>query len=242
MKPASTERWTEAQTAEREYWNWPTVDSRELLRIALGLSEAATWAQRYLPSHPPEVDWLEIGIGPLGMGCMHFFSGLGSRKLVGVDPLPLIDLRDIRLPSPVAATVAACRAENYEHVVSPGEATPLNDDRFGLVLAHNVLDHVRDPAAVVRECYRVLQPGGWLFVACDTSSRVGRLTFELFTKRRRADTWLVRAHPFQFRAPDVISLVEQARFRIVAQDSPGAAVQRLAGRSRRLFLVARKSP
>ena len=64
--PVSSERWREAQRAEREYWNWPIIDPRELARIVLGLSEAAVWAKERFPAGTPSGDWVEFGIGPLG--------------------------------------------------------------------------------------------------------------------------------------------------------------------------------
>src|SRR5687768_5817150 len=137
----SSERWREAQGAEREYWNWPLVDARELSRIVLGLSEAAVWAKERLPSPILASEWVELGIGPLGLGCGHFFNAGESPRLVGVDPLPLIPREELLLPQPFIALIEACR-RNYHHVVAQGESTGLEDERFGFAILHNMLDHV----------------------------------------------------------------------------------------------------
>ena len=41
-----------------------------------------------------------------------------------------------------------------------GEHLPFADATFDLVYAHGVVQYTSDPAALVRECYRVLKPGG----------------------------------------------------------------------------------
>ncbi|MGE3783147.1 MAG: class I SAM-dependent methyltransferase [Alphaproteobacteria bacterium] len=46
-----------------------------------------------------------------------------------------------------------------------GESLPFSDNTFDLILSHQVLEHVENPAAVIREAYRVLKPGGYIFLA-----------------------------------------------------------------------------
>ncbi|OKO85287.1 methyltransferase domain-containing protein [Bradyrhizobium sp. AS23.2] len=41
-----------------------------------------------------------------------------------------------------------------------GERIPFPDQSFDAVISSNVLEHVADPAAVIKECFRVLRPGG----------------------------------------------------------------------------------
>ncbi|UWU66946.1 class I SAM-dependent methyltransferase [Bradyrhizobium sp. NC92] len=41
-----------------------------------------------------------------------------------------------------------------------GEHIPFPDQSFDAVISSNVLEHVADPAAVMKECFRVLRPGG----------------------------------------------------------------------------------
>jgi len=48
--------------------------------------------------------------------------------------------------------------------VAPAESLPFEDDFFDVVLSHEVLEHVGDDRAAVREAIRVLRPGGRLVV------------------------------------------------------------------------------
>ena len=45
-----------------------------------------------------------------------------------------------------------------------GEFLPLADCSVDLIVSRQVLEHVKSPATVITECYRVLKPGGRLFI------------------------------------------------------------------------------
>jgi SAM-dependent methyltransferase len=44
----------------------------------------------------------------------------------------------------------------------PGEALPYEDDRFDIIIARYVFEHIPDPEWAARELLRVLRPGGWI--------------------------------------------------------------------------------
>jgi SAM-dependent methyltransferase len=45
-----------------------------------------------------------------------------------------------------------------------GEQLPFRDESFQLVGAFDLIEHLREPQTLLREAYRVLQPGGYLIV------------------------------------------------------------------------------
>ena len=44
--------------------------------------------------------------------------------------------------------------------IAPDGTVPVGDGEFDAVLSTQVLEHVEDPAVYLRECFRVLRPGG----------------------------------------------------------------------------------
>jgi SAM-dependent methyltransferase len=47
-------------------------------------------------------------------------------------------------------------------IIGPADSLPVRDREFALVLCTQVLEHVPEPALVLSECFRVLEPGGFL--------------------------------------------------------------------------------
>jgi SAM-dependent methyltransferase len=69
-------------------------------------------------------------------------------------------------PSAVALTRANLRQQDLAAgvVCADGQSLPFADQSFDFVYAHGVVQYAADDGAMVRECHRVLRPGGSILV------------------------------------------------------------------------------
>ena len=96
---------------------------------------------------------------------------------------------------------------NVTFVRGDGLSLPFKPDHFDLVLSHSVIEHVHSPEDYLRECFRVLRPGGVLFLSTppyysSAGSHLARLKipipYQLLLPRRWAfqlNFYLAREHP-----------------------------------------------
>ena len=100
-----------------------------------------------------------IGRDVLDVGCNTGYGTLRfapvARRVVGVDVSPrAIDAAQQRAPE-----------GRPEFVLTSGLDLPFTDDSFDLVTSFQVLEHVPDPLAYLREIARVTRPGGTVILA-----------------------------------------------------------------------------
>jgi ubiquinone/menaquinone biosynthesis C-methylase UbiE len=113
----------------------------------------------------------------IGSGIGSFVVACRKRGLqaVGVEPdrigqggrLSAIQIARRRLREPVFA-------------IAVGESLPFQDQCFDCVTMNQVMEHVSDQRAVLREAVRVLKPGGMLYVACPNYLRFYEPHYKIF--------------------------------------------------------------
>lgn len=100
------------------------------------------------------------------------------------------------------------------------ERWPFEDGSVGVIRAFDVFEHLRDSVHTMRECHRVLAPGGWAFVQVPSTD--GRGAFQDPTHRSfwNENSWLYYANrnwakyintPVRFQAPRVYTTEKDKR-------------------------------
>ena len=90
----------------------------------------------------------------IGEGKVGTEIGPGSSPIPGVDPAP------IYVDCFKTFAAAPCRADYYGHAC----ALPFHDHSLDYVLASHVLEHVANPVRALAEWYRVVRPGGIIYL------------------------------------------------------------------------------
>ncbi len=99
--------------------------------------------------------------------------------------------------------LAFCRERGLEEVrLGAGEKLPYEDGTFDLVTAFDVVEHMDDDLAGLREMRRVLRPGGRALLFVPTFMFLWGLQDDVSNHRRR------------YRLPELRRLLEQAGFEI----------------------------
>ena len=99
---------------------------------------------------------LDLGCGYGGRSIYCAREG-GPRSVVGLD----VSARYVELAR--ASAERLCPSSPPSFLVASAEEIPIAAERFDVVLSYDVFEHVVDLAAVLRECHRVLRPGGTLY-------------------------------------------------------------------------------
>ncbi|GAB2590788.1 methyltransferase domain-containing protein [Streptomyces capparidis] len=113
---------------------------------------AANSAAYLLPSLEPGMDLLDVGCGP-GTITADLAQLVRPGRVTAVDASAEVLERARR-------TAAARGVDNVEFVEADVHALGFPDGAFDVVHAHQVLQHLADPVAALREMRRVCRPGG----------------------------------------------------------------------------------
>ena len=98
---------------------------------------------------------LDLGCGFGGRPAR--FVELGAKSVTGIE----VSDRLVRSATDFARSRGL---SNTRFLQGTGEQIPLEDERFDLITMVDVMEHVVAPQDVLRECYRVLRPGGKLAI------------------------------------------------------------------------------
>ncbi len=105
---------------------------------------------------------VKVGGSILDAGCggggMPLSLAEEARLVVGID---IVD----RFGDAGRRLAGERRVCNIRFAIADGQALPFRDRSFDAVLSHAVIEHVADAALYMRECARVLRPGGWMYLS-----------------------------------------------------------------------------
>jgi SAM-dependent methyltransferase len=178
----SERRWKQAQEWEAAFWRSQNpapaqtlvARTKRLVKRLLGRTSAAPgddwntwWAEQFenysaLPARMDQV--IELGCGPY-TNLRLLLPGREVRRVVCSDPLMQEYLEFDERWLGQAWRRGAVKVD--EHAI---EECPFESDAFDVVVMINVLDHVRDALACLRQAARITRPGGWIVVGQDLSN------------------------------------------------------------------------
>lgn len=67
--------------------------------------------------------------------------------------------------SKIASERSAAKFPSVKHVMASAEDLPLPDNTYDALVTVEVIEHVPNDMAMLKECFRVLRPGGWALIS-----------------------------------------------------------------------------
>jgi 2-polyprenyl-3-methyl-5-hydroxy-6-metoxy-1,4-benzoquinol methylase len=238
MSGVSETRWQLAQNAERRFWKEAIGQPEELLHLVeekyafiAKIRKACPDALRP-PKRPGRV--LEVGIGPLGVGVATLLEDECTWNVTGVDPLPRMD--ELAVPEVVVNFYNALRRRPINYVQLAAEQFSAARNSFDLAICYNVLDHVQDPALILKNIFEMLVRGGYFALYVTTISVYSKCRR---TVLRKFDT----PHPYKFDIWQVFRFLKDSGFEIVWYEKKSReTIRRLFGRGPRYLVVVARKP
>jgi ubiquinone/menaquinone biosynthesis C-methylase UbiE len=117
--------------------------------------------QFFLPFHSQEQMFrdktvLDIGCGGGGKTC--YYATYGPKKMIGIDIVPHYAEEGNEF----------AKKKGLDHLVSfmTGDAARMDfpDNTFDTIIMNDAMEHVGEPEKTLEECFRVLKPGGHLYI------------------------------------------------------------------------------
>ncbi|MBZ0179174.1 MAG: class I SAM-dependent methyltransferase [Melioribacteraceae bacterium] len=179
-----TSRWNKAQEYEKNWW----AERKDIVDFNF-YKEFAGDMLNFISNHfeiKPETKILEIGSGAGGI--ITYLKQ--SENRYAIDPLE-------GFYSSVEE-FSHQRDNNVKYFTAAGEAIPINDNYFDLVIMDNVLDHCIDPSKVMKEVSRVLKPKGFLYFKQNTYHLWG-----IFVRFLMEKMVIDKGHPHTFSKSDL---------------------------------------
>lgn len=163
---------------------------------------------RQLAQH--SVMWLPAALRgrllDVGCGSGDFLADMKARgwSVAGVEP------------DPRAAQLARERLDT-KAVYANTSAVPDEEAGFDAVTLAHVIEHLLDPSSTLRDCLRLLRPGGRLVITTPNAASLGRLCFG-----RAWVHWDPPRHIHVFTAETLEKLVRQAGFAVSSVSTPSS--------------------
>jgi SAM-dependent methyltransferase len=198
-------RWRKAQEYERRHWQQVAENiASKQVDLDWYAWKVRQLQKKFLSKIPhiniEEENILEIGSGPVGI-----IAFLGGKRRCAIDPLT-----NFFEKNPI---LTRRRDKNVEYFQGNGESLPFGDGDFSFVIIDNVIDHTDSPGDVLKEIFRVLAPGGYLYLMVNVHTRWGiiiRHLMEMFL----IDT----GHPHSYTQISARQLVNSTGFDICHEE------------------------
>jgi 2-polyprenyl-3-methyl-5-hydroxy-6-metoxy-1,4-benzoquinol methylase len=105
---------------------------------------------------------LLYGTSVLDMGCFSGGRGVAWYERYQLSHVTGIDVDQVYIDA--AAQFAASKGIHAQYKLGCGETLPFKDASFDAILSFDVMEHVQSVSATMKECYRILKPGGLFFL------------------------------------------------------------------------------
>ena len=168
------------------------------------------------------------GLSPEGgdlleLGCGH---GFYARRLAGTfDRLRVVGVdRAKQLLDRADRLTATSGLENCSFINADARALPMADDSFDAVVVSRLFTILPEHAQVLAEMHRILKPGGRCFIAEPRSAL--RAAVPLRAMQALAGLALLRGHPWAYREPARISVLDTGGFRTLVESQPWNVARR----------------